>query len=209
MYKLDVLTGARDESEDVTLAECYVRFALEAGEMGERTFFGRFSSHLARVCDGFPFTKADEIAQQALYLHRRHAQAAEEVLKDAIERHSMDLVKANLPSSSALMMAVTRGEKPGLVSIGRRRTDPLQVSLEDEARGGLTDTDQPAQTAKERERARPILERARRVIKELYPDGVPEQAIVSNKVLYRQVNEKLSGSLSEDTILRAAGRRRK
>jgi Queuosine biosynthesis protein QueC len=245
MYKLDVLTGMRDKSEDVTLAESYVRFALETREMGEHAFFGRFSSHLARVCDGFSFTKADEIAQQVLYLHQRHAQAIEEVLKDAIERHSMDLVKANLPSSSALMMAVTRGETPRLVSIGRR-TDPLQVRLEHEGRSGSTDTHEPA--GKERERSRPALERSRRVIKEqveatpesavgaperterrrgkshpalerargaiseLYPNGDPGQAAEPNVNLYRRVGEKLKQSglpgVSNDTILRAAGRRK-
>jgi hypothetical protein len=52
------------------------------------------------------------------------------------------------------------------------------------------------------------LERAKRVIDELYPDGVPDQATVSNKKLCQRVREKITEAVSSDTILRAAGRRR-
>jgi hypothetical protein len=63
-----------------------------------------------------------------------------------------------------------------------------------------------------RNKCRPALERARRVIDELYRDGVPDQATIPNKSLYKLVNEKLEEmgqqSVSRDTILRAAGRRK-
>jgi hypothetical protein len=61
-------------------------------------------------------------------------------------------------------------------------------------------------------RSRPGLERAQRAIKELYRQGVPSQAAEPNKILCRRVAEKLNqdGQLgvSNDTILRAAGRRK-
>jgi hypothetical protein len=61
-------------------------------------------------------------------------------------------------------------------------------------------------------RTRPALERAQQVINQLYPDGVPEQAVVPNVVLYRQVGEKLKANglqgVGNDTILRASGRRK-
>jgi hypothetical protein len=110
MYRSDVLIGAHDNAEDVTMAEAYVRSALEIGEMDERAFFGRFSSKIARVRDGFPSDRAEEIWQQVFHLHQRHTEAIQEVLKEAIEEHSMDLVKATLPSSSVLMMTVGRSE---------------------------------------------------------------------------------------------------
>jgi hypothetical protein len=57
-------------------------------------------------------------------------------------------------------------------------------------------------------KSRPKYDRARRVIEELYPNGVPDAATVSNKKLCKQVGEKLSEAVSDDTILRAAGRRK-
>jgi hypothetical protein len=61
-----------------------------------------------------------------------------------------------------------------------------------------------------RRRSRPSFERAQRVIEELYPNGVPDQATESNKKLCKRVSDKLKETepVSTDTILRAAGRRK-
>jgi len=62
-----------------------------------------------------------------------------------------------------------------------------------------------------RERRKPDRERAQLALEKLYPDGLPDQATVPNKTLFRQVSEKLKHlklpGVSDDTILRAAGRR--
>jgi hypothetical protein len=61
-------------------------------------------------------------------------------------------------------------------------------------------------------RTKPALELARGVIGELCPDGVPEQSSEPNAILCRRVGEKLKAAnqrdVSDDTILRAAGRRK-
>jgi hypothetical protein len=61
-------------------------------------------------------------------------------------------------------------------------------------------------------RGQPTLERALRMLKELYPDGTPGQAALPNKILCGQIQKKLKEqglpTVSDDTILRAAGRRR-
>ena len=61
-------------------------------------------------------------------------------------------------------------------------------------------------------RSRPTFERAQRVIREFYPQGVPGQAVEPNSNLCRRVGEKLKEQglpdVSNDTILRAAGRRK-
>jgi hypothetical protein len=61
-------------------------------------------------------------------------------------------------------------------------------------------------------RRRPSFDRAWRVIEELYPNGVPDQAIEPNVNLFRRVGTKLKDAklppVSDDTILRAAGRRK-
>jgi 7-cyano-7-deazaguanine synthase in queuosine biosynthesis len=205
MYKIELFTGERDKDEDKTMAECYVRTALELRDMGELAFFGRFSGQTARVCDGFPSTTADEIGRQVIDLHQRHAQAIEEVLTAAVKGHSGALVKGGLPSSSLLMMTVTRGGEPALASIAKR-TDPLKTWLE-EAESASTER-AGTRTDGGRSKSRPAFERAQRVIEELYPDGVPDQATESNKTLCRRVSEKLKEAVSPDTILRAAGRRK-
>jgi hypothetical protein len=61
-------------------------------------------------------------------------------------------------------------------------------------------------------KAAPALERARRAIKELYLDDVPDQSNISNKRLCAEVLAWLEANKQEkvgdDTILRAAGRRK-
>jgi hypothetical protein len=69
-----------------------------------------------------------------------------------------------------------------------------------------------------RGRRNPKRERARRAIDEIFPAGVPDQVMLTDKELFRAVGqhlEKLVGNpgprqvlLSNDTILRAAGRRK-
>jgi hypothetical protein len=62
-----------------------------------------------------------------------------------------------------------------------------------------------------RSRSRPSFERAQRAFKALYPDGAPTQADVSNKILCWRIAQWLSEnglvSVSDDSILRAVGRR--
>jgi hypothetical protein len=73
----------------------------------------------------------------------------------------------------------------------------------------LPATDQP-KTAKRR---RGSLERAQRAIAALFPEPVPDQVLLPNKVLCGRVHKWLEKSglpkISDETILRAAGRRRK
>jgi hypothetical protein len=62
-------------------------------------------------------------------------------------------------------------------------------------------------------RRRPARERAQQAINELYHNGVPDPATLPNALLCRRIGEKLKKlglpQISDDTILRVAGRRRK
>jgi 7-cyano-7-deazaguanine synthase in queuosine biosynthesis len=139
MYKIELLTGERNKDEDKTMAESYVRTALEFRDMGELGFFGRFGGQTARVCDGFPSMAPDEVGQQVFDLLQRHAQGIEQVLKGAVERHSAELVKGSLPPSSVLRITVGRGGEMAPAS-GGKQADPLREGSQEEAertsRGG-------------------------------------------------------------------------
>jgi len=73
-------------------------------------------------------------------------------------------------------------------------------------------TQRPSRKTGAKSRSRPALERARRAIKELYSHGVPAQADVPNANLCHRVGRKLRDqglpNVSDDTILRAASRRK-
>jgi hypothetical protein len=241
MYKVELLTGERDRSNDRTMAESYVRTALELREISERGFFDRFSGETARVCSGCPSLKPDDVARRVLDLHQRHGQSIWDVLNAAIRSHSAELVMRSLPSSSVLMMTVAPGRAPALARVSTS-TDPLMKWIEEdepkstsvEADGGRykPDTERPpdeitkAEDLHEgtagarlrtiaqngRSKSRPARERARGVIRELYPKGVPGQDVEPNVNLCRRVGDKLKQAgllgVSNDTILRAAGRRR-
>jgi hypothetical protein len=61
-------------------------------------------------------------------------------------------------------------------------------------------------------KSRPAFDGASRTVNKLFRQGVPDQATVSNKILCQRVAEQLKedglGQVSDDTILRAAGRRK-
>ena len=71
---------------------------------------------------------------------------------------------------------------------------------------------QPTQPGERTPRKLPLRERARRALDELYPNGVPDQTSKSDAELVRAVETQIKKtgllSVSPDTILRAAGRRK-
>jgi hypothetical protein len=91
------------------------------------------------------------------------------------------------------------------------RTDVTNVLRAAQERG------EPARQASSgkgaKRRSRPQFERAKRAIDQLYPQGPPDPSDLPNANLYKRVGQKLKElkleDVSDDTILRAAGRRRK
>ena len=80
------------------------------------------------------------------------------------------------------------------------------------AAGTPGESAQPARETGARSRRRPKLESVQRAIRELYPHGVPDQAAEPNANLCRRVGKRLANEglpdISDDTILRAADRRK-
>ena len=177
MYKVELLAGERHKDEDKTMAESYVRTALELRDMGEHAFFGRFGGLTARVCNGFRSLTADEVGRQIFDLHQRHAQAIGDVLQAAVEGHSAELVKGSLPPSSVLMMTVVPGGAPVLASVGKR-PDSLRTWIKEEEEeidnSPGNQHDQSARAASKSQlgagaKTRGIAE----AINHLWPNGIP------------------------------------
>jgi hypothetical protein len=76
----------------------------------------------------------------------------------------------------------------------------------------LPETQRPEVNAPRKTRARPNRQRATDAIKSIYPNGIPDQSAEPNAILTRKVGTWLKGkglpSIGDDTILRAAGRRK-
>jgi 7-cyano-7-deazaguanine synthase in queuosine biosynthesis len=210
MYKVELLTGERERDDDKTMAESYVRSALELRDMGELAFFGRFSGETARALTCFPSLSADDVGRQVFNLHQRHARAIGDVLMAAVKTHSAELVNRSLPTSSLLMMTVLPGAALVIPAIGKR-ADSLQAWIEAVEAAPEAAGHGPHERPR-RGKSKPALERARGAINELYPRGAPGQAVEPNANLCRRVSENLKQAglpdVSDDTILRAAGRRK-
>jgi 7-cyano-7-deazaguanine synthase in queuosine biosynthesis len=174
MYKVELLAGKRDKDDDKTMAESYVKTALELRYMGEHAFFGRFSGETARVYEGFPSLTADEVGRQVFDLHQRHAQAIGDVLRAAVAGHNAELVNRSLPPSSVLMMTLVPDGSPALASVGKRN-DPFEAWVDEAEVERNNNHEQPERAAPKSKsgpgaKTRGIGE----AIDKLWPGGVPK-----------------------------------
>jgi 7-cyano-7-deazaguanine synthase in queuosine biosynthesis len=106
MYRLDLLTGERDVGNDRTMAEAYVRRALEFRRMTEVGFLAQCIGEISRGMFAFPGVSPDEVARAAFRLHKRHGNSIHSVLASAVRSHADDLVGGILPRNCILRMAV-------------------------------------------------------------------------------------------------------
>jgi 7-cyano-7-deazaguanine synthase in queuosine biosynthesis len=214
-YRVELFAGTRDEARDRTMAESYVRNALEMRVFSELAFFNHFAGETARVFGGFPDLGADEVGRRVWQLHQAHGQSIWEVLRRAVEEFSEHLVDGNVPANSLLMMTVARREVPSLEN-KIENLDPIKPWINS---GGLepvgdhafaASADQPT-SRRSKSRSRPALERALLAIKQLYPKGLPDQISEPNQVLFQKVSKRLAEAklqpVSNETIMRAASRR--
>jgi hypothetical protein len=104
MYKVDLLTGARETQEDRTMLESYVRTATEVAKMSEIEFFSHFGE-ASRVFSHLEGT-ADENAAKILDLHKRHAGQICEVIDGAIQNHVKEIREGTLPPTCLLILSL-------------------------------------------------------------------------------------------------------
>ncbi len=104
MYKVDLLTGARETPEERTMLESYIRTATEVAKMSEIEFFSHFGE-ASRVFSYLEGT-ADENAAKIMDLHKRHAGQICDVIDGAIQNHVKEIREGTLPSTCLLILAL-------------------------------------------------------------------------------------------------------
>jgi Queuosine biosynthesis protein QueC len=80
MYRIDLLTGPREAGVDRTMAEAYVRRALEFRRITQAGFISQCIGEISRGMSAFPGVGADAIAARTFELHRRHGESVHSVL---------------------------------------------------------------------------------------------------------------------------------
>lgn len=107
MYAIDLLVGPRRDGVDRTMAEAFVRTALEYRRMTPDGFFSRYAGEVARALSAFSDMQPDDVARATHELHKRHGEAVHTALTTGVERHASDLIGGRLPTSCILRLAVS------------------------------------------------------------------------------------------------------
>jgi hypothetical protein len=130
---------------------------------------------------------------------------------NAFSRLARTIVAAGGPEELADFVLKEAQERAAKAANGKH-ADLVEPLIEDGSPSARASNGIRRAALRRRAKSSPALERAYGAIKELYPKGVPEQVLEPNANLCRRVGQKLSQAglpgLSDDTILRAAGRRK-
>jgi 7-cyano-7-deazaguanine synthase in queuosine biosynthesis len=131
MYETDLLTGAREEDLDRTMAESFVRHALDLHDLSERGFMNRFGGEVARAISCVPGMSAGDVARAMLGLHHRHADAVRSVLEGGYRRHAGELAAETLPPSCILRLVAGPGGVVRPLAEAQEKREPPPVDLRD------------------------------------------------------------------------------
>ncbi|TAK21534.1 MAG: hypothetical protein EPO26_14395 [Chloroflexota bacterium] len=123
-YIVDVFRGPRKDGYERNIAINYVRHAQELDTASEAAIAQRFSRDLARaVRDESDRATA---AERLIRMHKRHAAAVMDVVREQVRAHADALVDGTLPDSSLLRLVVG---KQHLMSSWVRYADKLAQVL--------------------------------------------------------------------------------
>jgi hypothetical protein len=103
-YKVDLLTGGRQDKRDVTLLDSVIRTARAMANMTDREFFTRFGE-ASRVINHLSGT-AHEVGTRIWDLHSRYASEITRVLARGLREHADDFHAGRLPETCAVALAV-------------------------------------------------------------------------------------------------------
>lgn len=106
-YRLDLVTGPRDQGHPRTMLAVYLETANQLGRMGLGTFFSRYGEatrvlyHIEGSCDA--------AAAEVYRLYRRHAGQVNGVVEQAIAAHVRALRERTLPESCLIRLVTDSG----------------------------------------------------------------------------------------------------
>jgi 7-cyano-7-deazaguanine synthase in queuosine biosynthesis len=159
-YRHRLLLDEWNPGEPRTLAESYIRSAIDTRNASTETLYARFAGELSRAVQFMPGDR-DSSARQLIAMQQRHATSVFSILEQEVRRHASGLLDGSLPAHCLLRMAVSshselrhaadRDPSPtgelSATSDGRRLKDGLvapeiQIAVNDaarivHARGGL------------------------------------------------------------------------
>lgn len=101
-YKVDLLTGEREDGDHRTMLAAYVETANEIEGMNPQSFFEEFGEafRVLKHVDGTP----DAVAMEIFNLHRRHAKQVTGVIDAALAKHAAAIRRRKLPPTCLLRL---------------------------------------------------------------------------------------------------------
>jgi hypothetical protein len=105
-YAIPVLTGARHDAVDRTMAVNYVRHALELANKSDEDIAARFNTELSRAARAFDSPVA--ASRMLIDTHVRHGASVKAVIGAAVSAHGMELLDGKIESTSLLGLVIER-----------------------------------------------------------------------------------------------------
>ena len=127
-YVVPVLTGARADERDQTMASSYVRHAFELAKMSPEEMAERFNGEISRAAR--PFSNPTQAASDLIDMHQRHGRAVRAAIADGVATQALRLVDGELAPTSLLGLTVAhRHLQTSWTSIAGRIGDILARGL--------------------------------------------------------------------------------
>ena len=135
IYRVDLLTGERDDDKDRTLVESFIRNAQDMRDINE---FGLNGSHgeIIRVLRHVRGLNANEVALKILELHRKHGAEVARVMEEAVGNHSAEILDAKLPESCAIILSLPEKYKAHSKQSAQATSAVAQNSPHERSRSG-------------------------------------------------------------------------
>ncbi len=143
-YAVDLLTGERTSTQDLTFAQGYVDAARAYRSEGALDLLAQ-RPELARATQYVPHMGVADATEALTDLHRRHGHQVFDVLSSGLARHAASILSGELEMTSILMLAVPpgqRGQRPSKQS--------FLLTLEDLARHKRTPSGRARLVGRER-----------------------------------------------------------
>jgi hypothetical protein len=105
-YRLKLLVDEWKAGGPRTLAESYIRFAVDARNSSDEAFYARFAGEISRAVQSLPGDR-DRNARRLVDTQKRHAESVFSILEKEVARCARGLLDGSLPPFCLLRIAVT------------------------------------------------------------------------------------------------------